>query len=130
MMYRAESLEQIAQHMDRIAAGIEARRRAYMEQNPGSRFHAQLLQSECTVWRTAASLIRNTELTSEETMPNHKTYLGDGLTAELAHGHVRLYCERNGITHEVFLDPDVLKEFLIFLKLTTYPNLTTGESHD
>jgi hypothetical protein len=45
----------------------------------------------------------------------HKTYLGDGLYAEVTGGMVRLWCDRASGVHEVFLEPSVLESFLIYI---------------
>lgn len=44
------------------------------------------------------------------------TYLGDGLYAEFDGWQFRLYADRYGVVHEVFLEPAVLRAFLEYIK--------------
>jgi hypothetical protein len=43
-----------------------------------------------------------------------KIYLGDGLYAEYDGYQFRLYCDRFGMVHEVFLDDSTFRAFLLF----------------
>ena len=42
---------------------------------------------------------------------DEKCYLGDGLFADFDGWQIRLYTDRNGITHEVFLDFETGRAF-------------------
>lgn len=44
-------------------------------------------------------------------MPKNTVYLGDGLYASYDGDQIRLSCERDSGTHEVYLDAGVLKAF-------------------
>lgn len=46
----------------------------------------------------------------------NKTYLGDGLYAEFEGYQVRLFCERENGTHEVYLEPSAVNALLKFLE--------------
>ena len=48
-----------------------------------------------------------------------KEYLGDGLYAEYGGWQFRLYAERDGATHEVYLEPSVAREFFRFVERMT-----------
>jgi hypothetical protein len=45
-----------------------------------------------------------------------ETYLGDGLYASLEYGMVKLRAPRPSGDHEVFLEPEVLQNFIDYLK--------------
>jgi hypothetical protein len=45
-----------------------------------------------------------------------ETYLGDGLYASLEFGMVKLRAPRESGDHEVFLEPEVLQNFIDYLK--------------
>lgn len=58
-------------------------------------------------------------------MKDGHTYLGDGLYAIYDGLMVTLYAERDGVTHYVCLESDVLAMFLKFLKdKEAYPKVT------
>jgi len=49
----------------------------------------------------------------------NKMYLGDGLYVENDGYHFRLFTEREtGVVHEVFLDSQVLTNFLRYIQIT------------
>lgn len=48
-----------------------------------------------------------------------ETYLGDGLFVSFDGYQIRLYTERMGGTHEVFLDPGTLRAFQDYVKEMT-----------
>jgi len=49
-------------------------------------------------------------------MKTPDTYLGDGLYASFDGYQIRLWAERHGGTHEVFLDDRTLAQFETFVK--------------
>jgi hypothetical protein len=48
--------------------------------------------------------------------PAPRSYLGDGLYAEFDGFQIRLWCDRGDSIHEVYLEPDVVAEFLRYIE--------------
>ena len=49
-------------------------------------------------------------------MAERTEYLADGLYVEIDHGMIRLFTDRGGITHEVFLDHTTLQAFFNYIR--------------
>ena len=64
-------------------------------------------------------------------IPKNAEYLGDGLYAhDDGMGQIGLFCDRHGVTHEVYLDPYVLQSFFLFIERKRKVKITITEPED